>query len=212
MKKIKKILKIVVWTVVIIVSFFLIVSSFDIFGYRVFSVQSGSMEPKIKIGSLVLTKNQADYKINSIITFKTNQGKDTITHRITGVQTDSTGVFYETKGDANDAPDNELVSQDNVVGEVKFTAPYFGYLVSSIKTLPGLIIFIIIPATIIVYEEINSIRREIKKITGKKSRKKKDSNKSVAKKDNPKNLDGLKPKHSKKEVKSWTKKLSKVYF
>jgi signal peptidase len=123
------------------------------------------MEPDIKTGSLVLVMEQSDYRTGDVITYTVPGGDDTVTHRIVEKKTDMTNsIFYRVKGDANDAPDKELVSKSNVVGEVLFSIPLLGYLVAFIKTLPGLILFIVIPATIIVYQELVNIKAEIQKL------------------------------------------------
>jgi hypothetical protein len=106
---------------------------------------------------------------------------DLVTHRIVAIQKEGVVTYYQVKGDANKAPDANLVPNSNVVGVVKRSIPKIGYLVSFIKSLPGIIIFIIIPATIIVYEELGNIKDEvirlrneaktIQKATAKKVRK-----------------------------------------
>jgi signal peptidase len=169
----------VILGLVIVFSVLIILSSLNIGGRQMFVVKSGSMEPKIKTGSVVFDTKKNDYKVNDVITFKVKDSKDTTTHRLHEVKIDNKKqTFYVTKGDANDAPDGELVLKANVVGKVQFSFPYLGYLVAFIKTLPGLIIFVVIPATIIIYEEISKIKDEIKKIQRekKKSAKKKKTN------------------------------------
>jgi signal peptidase len=169
----------VILGLVIVFSVLIILSSLNIGGRQMFVVKSGSMEPKIKTGSVVFDTKKNDYKVNDVITFKVKDSKDTTTQRLHEVKIDhKKQTFYVTKGDANDAPDGELVLKANVVGKVQFSFPYLGYLVAFIKTLPGLIIFVVIPATIIIYEEISKIKDEIKKIQRekKKSAKKKKTN------------------------------------
>ncbi len=127
--------------------------------FKLFTVQSGSMEPAIHTGSLILVKPSQDYTSNQIITFKT--GDTTTTHRIVEkiIQDDKTQ--YRTKGDANDGPDSGVVDINSVVGKVIFSIPYLGYPISFARTQTGLIVLIIIPATIIVYGEILNIKKEI---------------------------------------------------
>lgn len=165
MEKIWTILKTSFLALIILFSLLIILSTLNIGGRRLYVVKSGSMEPAIHTGSIVLNINQTDYQTGDTITFKIKNSKDTVTHRITEVRTDANGdTFYVVKGDANDAPDSEYVSKDTVVGKVSFSIPLLGYLIAFIKTLPGLLIFIIIPATIIVYDEIKNIHTEFAKI------------------------------------------------
>ncbi len=127
---------------------------------NVFIVSSGSMAPAVKTGSVVLVTPQPIYYVGDIITFYTSASKkSTTTHRIVGIG-DQT---FRVAGDANDQPDPGLVSKDNVVGSVSLVIPYIGYLAAFAKTPRGFILLVIIPATIIVYEELKSLFLEIKK-------------------------------------------------
>lgn len=88
-------------------------------GYHLFSVESGSMEPTLKTGSVILgrTSGHPD-KLgkDTIVTFKTLSGY-IVTHRIIEVQTGADGnVFYRTKGDNPvNSPDEELLSPERVI-------------------------------------------------------------------------------------------------
>ncbi|HET9722081.1 MAG TPA: signal peptidase I [Candidatus Saccharimonadales bacterium] len=162
MRNYSKILKNTVLGLIIVFSLVIIASTLDIFGHRQFVVASGSMEPKIMTGSMVFDQKSSNYKIGDVITFKKAGSKDTVTHRIVSVKNDASGqTFYTVKGDANSSPDADPVAKSDVVGKVSFSIPYVGYLVNYIKTLPGLVIFIIIPATILIYQELVNIKSEI---------------------------------------------------
>jgi signal peptidase len=141
--------------------------------FRLLTVESGSMEPAIKSGSviLVLAKNKnlvspidfyPQFQKGEIITFLA--GKETFTHRIVEVEEDGGKIFYKTKGDANPGADVEKIPQDKVLGKVIFSLPYLGFIVSFAKSQIGFIALIIVPATIIIYSEILNIKKEIQKI------------------------------------------------
>jgi signal peptidase I len=93
--------------VIIIAAVLLLATMLPIPGnYEVKIVKSGSMEPAIHTGSVVVVKPEASYKQGDVITF----GKDTktqvpTTHRIVDTQVKSGIMHYITKGDANNAPD-----------------------------------------------------------------------------------------------------------
>lgn len=164
-QKIGKIGSYFIFSLIVIIAVLVMFSAFKFPGnYQIMVVQSGSMKPAIKMGSLVVVKPTSGYKIGDIITYKSaDDPKKTTTHRIVGVNEEQGFTFYKTKGDANDAPDLNPIFKENIVGKVLFFIPYLGYLVAFAKTLPGLIILIIIPATIIIYEEIQKIVKEVKK-------------------------------------------------
>jgi signal peptidase len=138
--------------------------------YKLFTVMSGSMEPKIKTGSIIFTQPSGSYGVGDIITFNSNDAsgkKDTTTHRIFSETVQGGQTMFATKGDANNAPDSQSIYKDQIVGKYMFGIPYVGYLLAYIKTLTGLIIIIII-AAIIVYEEMRKIHRETKQIIVKR--------------------------------------------
>jgi signal peptidase len=169
-RKISKIGSYFICSLIIILAILVIFSAFKFPGnYQIMVVQSGSMKPAIKMGSLVVVKPTSQYKIGDIITYKSaDDSQRTTTHRIVEINEEQGLIFYKTKGDANDAPDFNPIFENNIVGKILFSIPYLGYPVSFAKTLPGLIILIIIPATIIIYEEIRKIVKEVKK-RGQKS-------------------------------------------
>ena len=146
--------------------------------YKIFTVQSGSMEPTIKTGSMIFVKPEADYNVGDIITRRTTDPKVTITHRIYSKEEIQGKTAFETKGDANNAPDNEKFIKDGIVGKVIAAIPFLGFPVSYAKTTPGLILLIVIPAVIIIYDEAQKIKREIeKKIDYRRRVKKREENK-----------------------------------
>lgn len=152
----------VVLAVVLLVPMFPISGNFSI---RV--VQSGSMEPTIKTGSVVLIKPLSGYKVGDIITFEGNfkdsKGrKIPTTHRIVDVKVDVGSVFYQTKGDANDSVDQNLIASNKVIGKVLVSVPYAGYVVAGAQTSYGLLAIVVIPATVIIFEHVKKIVAEVK--------------------------------------------------
>jgi len=140
--------------------------------YRIFSVMSGSMEPTLPVGSLIVVKPVGEYKVSDVITYKSTAKKnDFTTHRIHEIKDKDGTKTFVTKGDANEEPDFESVGLDRVIGKQRFTIALVGYVLWFVKTLPGLIIIIVIPALILIYDEVDKIKKEFKNI--KKARKKK---------------------------------------
>lgn len=146
-----------------LITFFFLFSQLNFPGnYKILLVQSGSMSPAINTGDLVIVKTNQKYKKNDIITFLSNK-KVNVTHRIVKIEDKN----ITTKGDANQVNDQETINLNQVLGKVFFTLPYFGYLIIFVKTIPGLIILIVIPSTIIVYQEFIQIKKNFKKILNK---------------------------------------------
>lgn len=98
---------------------------FEIIGYRSYIVLSGSMEPEFYPGDMVITKHKSktDIKVNDIVTYRDNDGV-IITHRIM----EETPEGYITKGDNNNVEDADMLTEKNIIGEVKFSIPKLGYL------------------------------------------------------------------------------------
>ncbi len=134
--------------------------------YQVKLVQSGSMEPSIKIGSVVVIKPMDNYKKGEIITFEGDK-KEPVTHRILEVQVVEGKFYFTTKGDVNNAPDAGLVSKDKVLGKVVLDIPYLGYLIDFVQKPIGFILVLIIPALVIVSDELRKIWQEVRKIKNK---------------------------------------------
>lgn len=177
-RKIKKIGKILYWTlfvVLLLVSVVLILATFDVpGGFKLYTVQSGSMEPAISTGSIVVSRPSKTYTLGNIITFKNESDRNnpnpqfTTTHRIVDQRELDGEIAYITKGDANDGVDGTPVQKDLILGKVIFSTPLLGYLIGFTRTQKGLIFLIIIPATIIVYNELLNIQKEIKKLLEKR--------------------------------------------
>ncbi len=90
----------------------------SLLGWYLFSVQSGSMEPTLPVGSVLLCRRPGDparLAANTIVTFRTLSG-DIVTHRITGLETVGGETAYRTKGDNPiNSPDPDLLTPDRVI-------------------------------------------------------------------------------------------------
>lgn len=143
----------------------LLVSVFPITGnIKFFIVQSGSMEPAIKMGGIVMVKPTDEYEIGDVISFgEMTRTKAPITHRIYDIKVIEGESYYITKGDVNNAPDQREISKREVVGKVLFSIPYLGYAVDFAKKPLGFALIVIVPAGIIIFDETKKIYEEIKK-------------------------------------------------
>jgi signal peptidase len=131
------------------------------------------MEPAIKTGSIVVDKSFPSYNIGDVVTYHNREDNaQTITHRLV-TETVSGGITQmTTRGDANGVSDAISITPDLIIGKVMFSIPYLGFLVGFTRTTPGFIVLIIIPVTLIVYEEIRKIHHETKQIVKRRKEKK----------------------------------------
>ena len=123
-------------------------------------VLSGSMEPMMRVGDIVVVHkvNPETIEPGDIIAFKDPSGRKNviITHRVIAYSEDGEG--FRTKGDACEEPDRFVVKKEDVVGKPVFLVPFAGYLFGpkGSKTLIWLL-FVILPAGIIIADEIRNI-------------------------------------------------------
>ncbi len=163
--KLFKIIYYIFLAFIVVIALLLIVSIFPITGnYKLLIVQSGSMAPAIKMGSVVVVKPADNYKIGEVITFGPySRTKAPTTHRIYDVKVTDGRMSYITKGDANNAPDTREISKRDILGKVLFSVPYVGFAVDFAKKPMGFMLIIVIPATIIIYDEIRKIFGEVRR-------------------------------------------------
>ena len=142
-----------------LLAIYIISSNFNIFGeYRTFLVQSGSMEPSIMTGDIILVKKQDAYIKNDTITFQ-NSSERIVTHRIVDIKNDEEDMFY-TKGDANRSGDEDIIPLSNVFGRVIIVIPKLGFLVAFSKSWYGFLILVLIPLILYVVDEILKIKND----------------------------------------------------
>lgn len=110
-------------------------------GTRLVTITSGSMTPLYPVGATIAIDpevNRDALRGGQIITFKSLSGT-TITHRIVKRVTNEnlTGVWYQTKGDANNAPDPDLAPADGIVGLSLGELPWWQQLAVDGQTPKG---------------------------------------------------------------------------
>lgn len=145
---------------VIVASIVILTGTRELYGYRVYTVTSGSMEPTISTGSLIVVRARSDYGVNDIATYKSPTiANKIVTHRIVEETRKADRPAYIFKGDANDARDVDVVPQTNLIGAYLFGIPLIGYVIEFARTPMGAILLIVIPGTIIIWEEIKNIKQ-----------------------------------------------------
>lgn len=112
----------------------------SVLGIKMLTVLTGSMEPNIQTGDLILVKTTLteQLKINDVITFRSSNNTP-VTHRIIDLVNQNGRVLFQTKGDANNIVDEELVQSEQVIGTMAIRIPKMGYVANFIKSPAGLI-------------------------------------------------------------------------
>jgi len=142
-----------------------VVAPFFVGGF--FSViMSGSMEPAIPVGSIVVVKkvNPEDVKVGDVIAFET--GESRTMHRVVEKVVENGSFHFRTKGDANEDPDPWIVKPEGVSGALMLTIPYYGYLLVFAGTPIGFALFILVPAIILIANEVRNILKCRKGVKG----------------------------------------------
>lgn len=122
-------------------------------------VLTGSMDPTIKAGDLIVTKkvDAEDVKVGDVISFfdPDGNGSTIVTHRVVGIEIDENSgeTFFRTKGDNNDIADMTPVPVENLVGRWEGTRFWgLGRVVLFTQSTVGIIVIIaVIVAGIFVY-------------------------------------------------------------
>lgn len=108
-----------------------------VLGYGYAVVASGSMEPTLSRGDLVIVRQESAYEKGNIITFIQAGDQRTTTHRIVEAEEDR----FITQGDGNNLAD-ESITAEQIFGKVVLTLPLIGYLIQSASTPLGLLVII----------------------------------------------------------------------
>ena len=167
-KIIKLIKNIICWTLIAVLVFTLVVffmsringSTPSVFGYSIFRVSSGSMEPELMVGDIILDKtvdNPEDLKVGDVITFKSSDyGDMLVTHKIIKAPYEENGkLMLQTKGIANEVEDKPI-SVDNVKGIMICKVDYLDTVYNVFLSPWGLLILIAL-IVIIFFDEIITI-------------------------------------------------------
>jgi signal peptidase len=145
--------------------------------FTIYEIVSGSMEPDIPVGSIVIDRitDAKALKIGDVISFynKSSGSSIVVTHRIDDIYKQSNGqIVFTTKGDANKTSDSNSVTAENIIGRVGIHIPYVGYAINFVTTKAGLFITVIGPLMILLITEIVSMFVRVNLMLNKKKPKK----------------------------------------
>ncbi|GAA4669320.1 signal peptidase I [Nocardioides nanhaiensis] len=128
------VVRVVAWVVVLGVTGVLLAAVLlpRVAGATPFAVLTGSMQPGLPPGSLVVVRpvEPEELGVGDVITYQLRSGAPAVvTHRVVGVGYDGRGeLSLQTQGDANDAPDPLPVRPVQVRGELWYSLPHVGRL------------------------------------------------------------------------------------
>lgn len=133
----------------------------EVFGFRVYRVATGSMEPNLAIDDVILIKSTSaeDIHKGDIITYLGSEGTMngyTVTHRVIEEPV-KVGSRYtiQTKGDVVGALPDPVITDDMVIGKFICKLPLLDKLYSFFNKPYGLVTFIAVIIALFGYEMIS---------------------------------------------------------
>ena len=98
------------------------------FHYHAISIASGSMEPNIHKGDVVIIEkidgNYSKLEVGQVIAYKYEDV--VVVHRLINIIEERGTYYFYSKGDANEKEDNWVIEEDMIIGIVNHKIPYIG--------------------------------------------------------------------------------------
>ncbi|MGZ8694335.1 MAG: signal peptidase I [Gaiellaceae bacterium] len=118
-------------------------------GLSSFAILSGSMEPTLRVGDLVIDHRveARDVRPGDIVTFRhPDGGSRLLTHRILRYRVHGERAFIVTRGDANSGVESWTIPLDGTVGRVEFDVPKLGHVTTRMGDRFGRVALVVVPA------------------------------------------------------------------
>lgn len=148
-------------------------------GWLFQSVATGSMEPTIPTGSVILSRpvDAEDIRVGDIIVFASptgatvtggddgvfaSEGEMLVTHRVVSIERGD-GLAFRTKGDGNEAEDPWLVTPEMVRAKSLGHVPVLGTVVSRPDLRRWLYLAVAAAGVVVIVAEARSMVRELRK-------------------------------------------------
>lgn len=141
-------------------------------GHQLYTVISGSMTPTFAAGDTVFVSpvEPQDLEPGMIVTFHApGEAEHLTTHRILSMRPMPTGLFVQTKGDANEDADPNFTSAGNVVGEVGTIVPAVGHWLMFFQSPLGRILVLGTPLLLIAFGQATQTWRDLSRLRGARS-------------------------------------------
>jgi signal peptidase len=183
-KKIASVISVIITAMIVVLTVYIIANiviakkedrPVEIFGYSSAIVLSGSMEPEINKGDLIVfTKAEIeDLKIGDDVVFVAGSGfyslqGENIVHRVVALVTKEGNILYEmpedmqgievvavkTKGVANNTADSDNVTADNLLGTCVYNSAFLGGLIIFFVNYGIFVLIFVVAVPIIIKQAI----------------------------------------------------------
>ena len=131
----------------------------SIFGYRMFTVATGSMEPVYEVNDVILVKDTdpSTLKVGDDIAYLGNRDAVkglVVTHRIIRIETlDDNKVHYTLKG-VNNKYEDPSITEDQILGKVLGKVYVVNFINHVVKNIYGFFFLVFCPLVLVIFLEI----------------------------------------------------------
>ena len=131
----------------------------SIFGYRMFTVATGSMEPVYNVNDVILVKDiePNTLKVGDDIAYLGNRDAVkglVVTHRIIRIETfDDNKVHYTLKG-VNNKYEDPSITEDQILGKVLGKVYVVNFINHVVKNIYGFFFLVFCPLVLVIFLEI----------------------------------------------------------
>ena len=132
------------------------------FGMHPFTVLSGSMEPTIHTGDIVVVDqiSPLQARVGDVVTFRSPEDPaKLITHRMISMRVRGETVFVVTRGDSNTGVERWSVPTTGTIGRAEYRIPKIGYAANRLGSRFGRLAFLVVPACLLALVELCRIWR-----------------------------------------------------
>jgi signal peptidase I len=138
------------------------------FHARPLTVLSGSMEPALMTGDVIVVRETAPLAVapGDVVTYREPGGRRLITHRVRHMRLQDGSVHFVTKGDANKPVERWRIPPDRTLRRVVYRVPLLGYGLNLFRTKLGLALLVGVPLLLLAVVELWSIWRPEEEATG----------------------------------------------
>ncbi len=161
------------------------------FGYSIFEIATGSMEPTLNVKDLIIVKITKDVSVNDIVTYI--EEDNLITHRVISINGDN----LTTQGDANNSIDNNI-KKDAIIGKTVYVIKKGGLIREVFLTPRNIIIITITLLLISISTTSIKNKKDTKEVKNMSSKKEKTQKKKLSKKERQNKRDKNKPQTKEK--------------
>jgi signal peptidase len=121
------------WLAISVLLVLTVWSSTGLLGFYPSIVASGSMQPNLNVGDIAIVVSADPNKVQVGDVIQYQQNEEMVLHRVVGSQQTADGMVFITKGDANNAPDQDPVLPSQIVGKLVLKVPELGWVSIALK-------------------------------------------------------------------------------